>query len=115
MCVGEIEVVEAEGSGFVDVGGPGRVGVFCDGEVVDGGVNDRRIVGAGDGDGEIVLVIGAAWLSVVDGDVVGEFDGFTSGEEVEREIALEGPIASVVDGEEVESVESGSAEWRSDH
>ena len=59
VCVGEIEVVEAEGTGFVDVGGPGRVGGFCDGEVVDGGVNDRRIVGAGDGDGEIVLVIGA--------------------------------------------------------
>ena len=114
MCVGEIEVVEAEGSEFVDVGDAGRVGGFCDGEVRDLSVNDRRIVGAGDGDGERVLLIGAA-LSVVDGDDVGEFDGFTSGEEVEREIACEGPIASVVDGEEVESVESGSAEWRSDH
>ena len=92
VCVGEIEVVEAEGTGFVDVGGPGRVGGFCDGEVADGGVNDRRIVGAGDGDGEIVLLSGAAF-SVVDGDVVGEGDGFTGGEEVELERALEGPIA----------------------
>ena len=31
-CVGEIEVVEAEGTGCVDVGGPGRVGGFCDGD-----------------------------------------------------------------------------------
>ena len=43
--------------------------------------------------------------AVVDGDVVGEGDGFTDGEEVEIEIAVEGPIAVAgVDGEEVESV-----------
>ena len=30
---------------------------FCDGEVGDGGVNDRRIVGAGDGDGETELAV----------------------------------------------------------
>ena len=48
-----------------------------------------------------VLLSGAAF-SVVDGDDVGEGDGFTVGEEVELEIALEGPIARVVDVEEVE-------------
>ena len=32
-------------------------------------------------------------IAVVDGDVVGEGDGFTDGEEVEIEIAVEVPIA----------------------
>ena len=112
MCVREIEVEEAERSGFVDVCGPCGAGVFCDGEVRDLSGNDRRIVGAGDGDVERVLLSGAAF-SVVDGDDVGEGDGFTVGEEVELEIALEGPIARVVDLEEVEGLESGDASRRS--
>ena len=101
MCVREIEVVEAGVPGSSTVVAP-AFGVFCDGEVRGLQRNDRRIVGAGDGDGEWVLR--ATAFSVVDGDVVGEGDGFTNGEEVELEIAVEGPVARVVDVEEVESV-----------
>ena len=76
VCL-SIEVSEAERSG------PGLIGSSS--REFSG--NDRRIVGAGDGDGERVLLSGAAF-SVVDGDDVGEGDGFTVGEEVEIEIAL---------------------------
>ena len=114
VCVREIEVVEAERSGFVDVCGPSLRRCLLRRRSRDFSGNDRRIVGAGDGDGERVLLSGAAF-SVVDGDDVGEGDGFTVGEEVELEIALEGPIARVVDVEEVEGRELGrQQEERSD-
>ena len=73
--VGEIDVLDGKRAG----GGEGRIRLGQAGRIVIGTADgdDRRIVRAGDGDGDVVRVAGAA---VIDRDPVGDRDGLADGE-----------------------------------
>ena len=73
-----IELREGEGAG---VGESGVEVSFCGGASGCDGIDDGLVIGAGDGEGDLIGCGSALWIG--GGDGVAEGDGFTVGEEVE--------------------------------